>query len=372
MFFLLLLGILLAWLSSRILYKKYWDRGLSVQINFTEKCIYEGEHSVMKEVVINDKLLPLPALEVRFSSNRHLEFLKEANVNTSSTDNCYKRDAFSFLFHQKIERSLPFTAGKRGLYQIYEVTCIGYDFFFRSGYYRDIPQQTLLYVYPRQVDTRRIALLCTAISGAVLSKSRLFPDPFEFSGIREYRREDPVNHINWKASARTGELMTNQFDSTTSISLTLIFDLQDRMILKYEDLVEETIRITSSLSDRLMKSHMSFHIESNAADSQTYFSMTMDADSKGMDVLNQKLACMDSSDIAMEIEALLREEAARKKSGHTYVFISKNMENTLIQRLRYLAAANNEILWVLPIRPADVSSLTPFTEPGITRIPWEI
>lgn len=372
MFLILLLGILLAWLLSRILYKKYWDRGLSVRIEFTERCIYEGERSAMRETVINDKLLPLPALEVRFSSSRNLEFLNEARANTNATDNCYKRDVFSFLFHQKIERTLPFTAGKRGLYQIYEVTGIGYDFFFRSGYYAEFPSRAFLYVYPRQVDTRRIAVLCSAISGAVLSRRRLLPDPFEFSGIREYRREDPVNHINWKASARTGELMTNQFDSTTSIMLTLIFDMEDRLILKYEDLVEETIRIASSLSARLLKNRMSFRIISNAAETAAPFSMSMDAESHDINTLNQKLACMDSADIAVEMDTLLEEEAALKKSGHTYVFISKNREDTLLKGLRRLVKGNNEVLWVLPIHTADTATLTPFGEPGIKRIPWEI
>lgn len=397
MFFLLLLGILLAWLSSRILYKNYWNKGLSIRIEFTERCLYEGERSAMRETVINDKILPLPALEVRFSSNRNLEFLNEARANTNATDNCYKRDVFSFLFHQKIERTLPFTAGKRGFYQIYEVTAIGYDFFFRSGYYADFPSRTFLYVYPRQADTRRIAVLCRAISGSALARSRLLPDPFEFSGIREYRREDPVNHINWKASARTGELMTNQFDSTTDIRLTLIFDMEDRLILKYEDLVEETIRIASSLSARLAKSRMSFRIISNAVnvhgsgpDARNFhaettqtaadtapaakvpFSMTVNAESRDITFLNQALARMDSTNIALEMETLLGEEAVLKKSGHTYVFISKNREDTLLQSLRRLAKANNEVLWVLPIRPADDALLTSFNEPGIKRILWEI
>ena len=258
MLFLLLLGVLLAWLASRILYRKYWNRGLSIQIEFTQRCIYEGERSSMKETITNDKLLPLPALEVRFSASRNLEFLNEARANTSATDNCYKRDVFSFLFHQKIERTLPFTARKRGLYQIYEVAGIGYDFFFRSGYYVELPQQTFLYVYPRQVDTRRIDVLCRAISGTVLSRRRLLPDPFEFSGIREYQRQDPVNHINWKASARTGKLMTNQFDSTTNTSLTLIFDMEDKLILKYEDLVEETLRIVEEIKDYV---RAGYHLE---------------------------------------------------------------------------------------------------------------
>jgi len=374
MFLLLLLGVLLAWFLGRKLYEKYWHRGLSVDIYFQERFIYEGDTSTMKEIVVNDKLLPLPALEIRFSSNRNLEFLNDASANTSSTDRSYKRDVFSFLFHQRIERTLPFTAHKRGFYQIYDVSLTGYDFFFRSGYYADVRQETVLYVYPGQVDTRRIALLCQAISGMLISRSRLYPDPFEFSGIREYRKEDPMNHINWKASARVGSLMVNQFDSTTSISLSVLFDMEDRLILKHEDLVEETIRIASSLGGRLIRDRMSFHVASNGFDAGTGlpFSMYLKAGGGKTAELNQKLARMDSSRVAYPTSGLLQKEASSKRTGHTYVFISKNREDDLTGSLQALAGADNQILWVLPIRTADAASLSLPVIPHITVTPWEI
>ena len=374
MFLLLLLGVLLAWFLSRKLYARYWHRGLSVDIYFQDQFIYEGEASTMKEVVINDKLLPLPALEIRFSSNRSLEFLNDASANTSSTDRSYKRDVFSFLFHQRIERTLPFTAHKRGFYQIYDVSLTGYDFFFHSGYYADLHPDTVLYVYPRQVDTHRIAMLCQAISGALLSRSRLYPDPFEFSGIREYRKEDPMNHINWKASARTGSLMVNQFDSTTSISLSILFDMEDRLILKYEDLVEETIRIVSSLAGRLVKDRMSFHVASNGFDAATGtpFSMYLKSGGGKIAELNQKLACMDSSRAAYSAAELLQREAELKRADHTYIFISKNREDDLTNAMQALIGTGGQILWVLPVRPADVPFPDIPARPHITVIPWEI
>ena len=387
MFLLLFLGVLLAWFLIRKIYARYWHKGLSVDIFFQERFIYEGDVSTMKEIVVNDKLLPLPALEIRFSSNRNLEFLNDASANTSSTDRSYKRDVFSFLFHQRIERTLPFTAHKRGFYQIYDVSLIGYDFFFNSGYYADIAQDTVLYVYPKQVDTHRIAMLCQAISGTLISRSRLYPDPFEFSGIREYRKEDPMNHINWKASARTGSLMVNQFDSTTSISLSVLFDMEDRLILKYEDLVEETIRIASSLAGRLIKDRMSFHVISNGFDASTgtSFSMYLKAGGGKISELNQKLACMDSSQVAYSTEELLQKEAALKRTDHTYIFISKNKqqldgqtgqlyskEGDLVEAMHALVGTSNQILWVLPIRTADVPSLELPTIPHVTVIPWEV
>lgn len=345
----------------------------------------------MKEVVINDKLLPLPALEIRFSSNRSLEFLNDASANTSSTDLSYKRDVFSFLFHQRIRRSLTFTAHKRGFYQIYDVSLTAYDFFFHSGYYADTRQPTVLYVYPGQTDTYRITLLCQAISGMILSRRRLYPDPFEFSGIRSYRREDPMNHINWKASARAGELMVNQFDSTTSLSLTLIFDLEDPLILKYEDLVEETIRIASSLAARLCKMNMPFHIKSGAMDivSQAPFSMYLAAGAGNINELNQKLACIDSSQSAISTRELISKEITQKRNDHTYVFLSKNKDTELIRLLHGLIGSGNRILWVLPLRPegagtkltrnypeastfSNIPDLPASLDPRITLIPWEI
>lgn len=374
MFFFLLLGVFLAWVLANKLYEKYWRDKLSVQLAFQERFLYEEDTSQIKEIVINDKLLPLPALEVRFSASRNLEFINDAQANTSASDLRYKRDVFSFLFHQRIERSLPFTAHKRGFYQIEGASVSGYDFFLRSGYHTDIPQQTSLYVYPKQIDTRRIVLLCQAISGMLLSRSRLYPDPFEFSGIRDYRKEDPMHHINWKASARSGKLMVNQFDSTTSISLTIIFDIEDSLILKYEDLVEETLRITSSLAARLVKDRMSFHVIGNGRDRMTdsSFSVYLPAGAGNLAELNQKLACIDSADCACSAAELLQKEFSRQIPEHTYVFLSKNRTADVEKALQQLAGTKNPVLWVLPVHSADLDALKPLSHPGITVLPWEI
>ena len=126
-----------------------------------------------------------------------------------------------------------------------------------------------MYVYPRQVDTARIQMICRAVSGMVLSRNRLYEDPFEFSGIRDYRKEDPMNRINWKSSARMGDLMVNQFDATTSVEVTVLLDIEDANILREEAQVEESIRITSSLAARMVKNKMNLWVKSNAKDEET-------------------------------------------------------------------------------------------------------
>lgn len=62
---------------------------------------------------------------------------------------------------------------------------------FPGGSLQRLPAATQMYVYPRQVDTARIQMICRAVSGMVLSRNRLYEDPFEFSGIRDYRKGRP-------------------------------------------------------------------------------------------------------------------------------------------------------------------------------------
>ena len=373
MLLLLLCGVWLAWFLAGKLYRNYWKWNLSLLLSFHDAVLYEGDTSAIRETVINDKLLPLPAVEVRFAADRSLEFLNDALANSGASDQRYKRDVFSFLFHQKIERTLPFIPRRRGVYPITSASVTGYDFFFRSGYYMDVPQQTTLSVWPRQLDTRRITLVFQAISGILLSKSRLYPDPFEFSGIREYQRSDPRNHINWKATARMGSLMTNQFDSTTDLALTVLLDLEDELILKYGELNEESIRIASSLSARFVKNRMAFTVRSNVTDPAAGgpFFMDLAADAGSAAGLNQKLACIDTTQTSLATAELIAAEAAAGRTDHTYVLISKNKEGGLADAVRSLTGTGNHVLWVLPLLSSDLSSV-PQTAPGVTVLPWEV
>ena len=78
MLLLLLFGMALAWFLQKKLYQKNWQKNLKIQVSFQDSAIYEGEESTLKEVVVNDKLLPIPALELGISMSRNLEFDREA------------------------------------------------------------------------------------------------------------------------------------------------------------------------------------------------------------------------------------------------------------------------------------------------------
>jgi uncharacterized protein (DUF58 family) len=375
----LLVSAFLAWLIQTLVFQKNWRRGLDVSVEFSSPGIFEGESSTLREVVTNSKHLPVVAVSVRLAFSRNLEFVRAAKENAGVSDQTYKRDIFSLLPMQKITRKLSFVGKKRGYYAIENADVSAYDYFFHKGYYAAFPQSAHLYVYPRPVDTRRLGLLTRAISGMMVSQNRLFPDPFEFSGIREYRRDDPMNRINWKASARTGELMVNQFDATTEYHVTILLDLDDPYILKHEALLEESIRITAGLSAQLIRAKMPVRVRSNCAKAipvpdavggaRTPLHVEISATSGNLTPLLQELACLDTSQICTSMDALIASELAAKRTQEIYVVISKNNTQELADSLEALQASGSLPMIVCPVKNYDADK-----QQGATTIPvlyWE-
>lgn len=402
MYLILFAGVCLLWVLQTVCVRRLWDKKLSVSLHFEDSYIYEGETSALKEVVVNDKWLPVSAMGVHFAMSRNLQFEKESNVNSSVTDQTYRRDVFSFLFHQQITRTLAFCGNKRGCYQIKSAEITGYDFFFSPIGSRTFTQHTQMYVFPAQVDASRISVICNAVSGMVLSRSRLYPDPFEFSGIRKYVSFDPMNHINWKASSRTGELMVNQFDSTTNIDVVVLFDIDDPYILKNEDLQEETIRIVSSLAARFIRQKMPLRIAGNAASptpplryvrisgdefpaaAPEYAKISGSDSSKPQEIfyeyypegagnienLNQKLACLDVRSAVLSGAELLQKELEKAAEECTYIFISKNQVKENMDAVGQFASLKRQLLWVVPVHKGqDVPGMT---APYVKMLRWEV
>ena len=365
MLLLLLAGVFGAWFIQHIIYKTRWDKKLDVELKFTEPYAYEEDISYLKQEITNGKNLPLPALEVRFSTSRNLEMQGEARENTSVSDLSYQREVFALWGRQKVIRKIPFVCGKRGVYEIKKSEIVSYNLLYSLYYYTEYPQNTKMYVYPKRIDVKRIRLICKAISGAVLAKHKLYPDPFEFSGIREYQRTDPMSLINWKASAKTDSLMVNQQDSTTNMQVTIILDVEDANILRYEELVEESIRITASLATSLINQGMEFDIVSNGMES-----IHMKAGAGLTQELNQRLACMDASDVSKEIRETIREYELRKNTDRIFVFISKNYTESNRKAAEELIAAGNQVLWVLPVHP--YMRMETKNQPGMQVMQWEV
>lgn len=285
-----------------LLYRRFWNKGLRAQLTFTQEYGVEGQESTLREVVENDKLLPLPAVEISFHMDKGLQFSQ--GDNSSVSDATYRRDIFALGPRQRITRSLDFVCGRRGYYRIDEAGLLARDLAMSQQFLTAFPQNTSFYVLPRPVDAQRIAIPFSQLMGSVISKKRVYDDPLEFAGLRAYSREDPMKYINWKATAKTGEMLVNIHESTLSQKVAVVLDLEGLGVQKADVLNEEAVRIACTLCSRLLEAGIVVSAYSNGIDVLTGKPMALPEVSGAGSVLSLRkaFACAKAANDLIPIE----------------------------------------------------------------------
>lgn len=260
------LGFLLLALLWNQYYAKHWHKNLMITLNFLQEFVYAGDQAEMTEQIENRKKLVLPVLEIAFHVDKKLAF--HDCENTSVSDFTYKRDIFALLGNQRVTRKLTLNCTHRGYYRIDKSYLTAFSMLHRRRFSMEFPADTELYVYAARTNVSNILVTCERLMGSVQCAKRLFEDPFAYASIREYTVTDPMKTINWKASARTGELMVNTFESTHMEKVMIFLDVEDSGILKYEYLTEDSISVAASLAQKMIAKGMEVGLCTNIVSDQ--------------------------------------------------------------------------------------------------------
>ncbi len=353
---LIVLGAVCIYQLQRILYRKYWNKNLTVEIRFTQHAIWEREEGELCETIVNRKWLPLPMLRVKFEADRHLDFMQEGNI--SVTDRCYKNDIFSVMMYQKIVRRLKFRGVRRGYYTIKQISADSSDLFMDQHLREEIPSDAWLYVYPGQADKKRLLVPFQKMMGDIVTKRYTYEDPFEFQGIRPYEPFDSMRDVNWKATARTGELRTNIHGYTVRQEVCLLLNLECESMMEYQQLREESIRIANSLSEMFLAQGIPVGICSNAKDllSGKTLHIKPGADGHHLIWIRESLSRLDLSQEIQEFEEYTKQEAIgpevlRQSSEVLYVLISTSQRAEVVRTFERFASKCCGSWWILPLHP---------------------
>lgn len=346
MFIVLIIGICLAFFIWEQYYKRNWDRDVKVTLSFSNESIYAGEHTKLVEVIENRKRMPLPVLEVGFHTKKDLVFQNADNTYVS--DNTYKRDIFACLGKQKITRQIDVRGKKRGYYEIETADVTAFSLLHDKRYSKTLNCKTALYVYPARVKAEDILVICERMLGNLQCSKHLYEDPFAFRSIREYMIDDPMKTINWNASARTGKLMVNTFDSVLTQRAFVFLDLEDSSILKHEHLVEYSISLAATLSYKLLSRNMELGMASNAG-----ISMEAANGKKQMSNLERMLALYEEPKNG-KYESIINviNEYNEKFASDTdviFIFISKNNTEEMKKTIVSFLGKERQGIWVCPV-----------------------
>lgn len=166
---------------------------------------------------------------------------------------CYDNGIGTFVDNISSRNSKSFSCRlntlTRGNHVIGPVVVKGSDPFNLFPWKKVVESYSNVVIYPRFYP---IELLLTEgeIGGRQKVKNPLYEDLSDLKSMREFRQGDSLKRVNWKASAKAGQLQTMEFSNTLSAPLFILLDLKSENypIKQRYIYIERAIEAASSLA----------------------------------------------------------------------------------------------------------------------------
>lgn len=249
--------------AEGILYEKLWKKGLDAEVEISPRSAFPEDKATLFITLSNRKLLPLPWLWLKLHISSTLHFENDKAVKDKFV---YRNALFCIMGWQQIKRKLIFKCTKRGYYTLRSFEVVGSSILFNGKHMASYPTRCAITVYPALADLSQIAFAINRLDGTIASSGFINPDPFEFSGIREYVSSDSFRDINFRASAHTGTLMTNTHNPAIKGDLTIILCTKPMGKSFEEECFEHSISLGAALAERYLSKGFSVSLLSNNRD----------------------------------------------------------------------------------------------------------
>ena len=339
----------LLFILQRLVYINLWDKHLSVSVSFLQDGITEGESGEVMQVLENRKRLLLPMVRVGFQTAKYLRFENEPGSIT--TDQYYHNEIFQINGYEKITRRLKFQAEKRGYYHINNIDVAGTDLFFVKEAPYSMSTDSYLYVYPKVFRSEEFLSALQKLSGDILVQRHIIEDPFEYRGIREYQPFDDMRAVNWKATAKVGELKVNQRNYTAMQTVRIFLNTEDADVWKKYREMEMAMQIVLGIAERVIQQGIRVAFYTNGRDQLTQEPIAIEggAGITQLEAIRKALARIDTSQKAAAFVELFREKARENVTESFNIFVSPNAYLTFQELLCSCETERIEYRWFYPI-----------------------
>ncbi len=212
------------------LWKKASLNHIQPNLKLSKARLFVDEDFLIHASVYNGKWLPLVWLEWVFSENTGVSY-------ENAGANAYTVRFLWVLWFRRVEWALTGRALQRGVYNLGQVILRSGDGFRFAETEKEYRLEEKLYVYPKIIPVHVPNLKPSMYWGIRGRQGGFIEDPLMVIGTREYQAGDEWKRLNWKASARTGKLLTNVYQPIVMEQLVIYIDVSGFVIIEkaYED-----------------------------------------------------------------------------------------------------------------------------------------
>lgn len=356
------------------IYKRHAFDSINVDVHFSQSIANCGDTIEVVEKAENAKKLPLPFLILKFEVPSELEFKDMQKVSVS--DLLYREDMLTMRSFSRHTRKIKLNCTHRGYYNFARVSASTSDLFLFTRLSKDFTPNSNVTVLPEIIPTDDLQMLMKVTFSETPTRRSLLTDPFSFAGIREYQPWDPMNSINWTASAKAGDFMVNQNISTTNQHINIFLNLEYYNTKKSVSLLEYSISMVYSYMNMLSANNVAFTFCCNGIDmlSSTVLGVSEVTGSENIITQGIDLARLDLKQEAVPFLNLLNIVPLRADSDDLNIIISPNFDAAFQKTLSDLASHNIPFTWIMPSYKHDttVKNMIPNADIAANLIRQEI
>ncbi|MGE5596308.1 MAG: DUF58 domain-containing protein, partial [Hyphomicrobiales bacterium] len=208
---------------------RFWRRHLFDRVSLrrkpAERRAFIGEEVPLSIEFENRKALPLPWYEWRLAMADPLAIKGETLAAAAVPGLSWLVRRGAIGWYEKRRWDLSLVASTRGYHQVGPATVRSADLFgIFPGQQQDDDVQHML-IFPRVFTMEELGLPAERPFGERKGGSRIFEDPLRIAGLREYRPGDPLKRIDWKATARSNELMSRVYEPSATRQLYIALNI---------------------------------------------------------------------------------------------------------------------------------------------------
>jgi uncharacterized protein (DUF58 family) len=188
---------------------------------------------------------------------------------------------------------------RRGYYQIGPLVLETGDVFGLHRRFRVASEPHFLLVYPQVHPLEGFDIASRRPIGEVKMSYRLFEDPTRVAGVRRYEWGDPLNRINWRATARTGILHSKIYEPSTVAGITVLLDFHLASFAPEHEPFRSELAVTAaaSLANAVFEMGQQVGLVTNARDAADRIRQEgWDFDIRTRDAARRAASMADASD----------------------------------------------------------------------------
>jgi uncharacterized protein (DUF58 family) len=246
-------------------YSKLWERFTAGKVKMTirleEDVLYDGEEAALWTVLENTSWLPIPWIEFLMGLPSALR-VKEGEEWKQEI--AYR----TFLLpRQRVQRKHIILV-KRGTHRLPKAEIQYGDGIGLKGMLEELNCFGRIMVRPKPAEEFGVNLRLQELVGEKSVVRWYQEDCSRLLGIRSYRQGDPYKMIHWRATARTGELMVKQYDTTSETHFLVVMNVQFFETYWWgtiKEVVEQQCRVAAKLFQDADAESFPFGLITNAS-----------------------------------------------------------------------------------------------------------